>query len=755
MLEHDVPTRAAMQAFAALFEGDDGGIRGDLEAWGIDPERIRMLPQWNSTTEGFSLPRPRNEVAATAERVLRGALDLAAPRPLGAATVGLFTHFVCEQEWEVSYQYFPIFTTLKTLQSVWRSRRHLALSADDAAAMDAVCEMLHLLDKEMSAESQMCVGALGPFADAVEEAHRAAADVVGAAAAIETASSELAELLTRHGRNRQRYYELVSLAVRTGTGYLAGEAGAIDLDQAILQLRVGDRDELLEENDRSEVRAHRLSLEAMRSRAEDPWLQVDHGKITYVYPFGLRETDSLGLDQTDFTVIVDRVRAEAKDWTLAGVAVDYVEPELRLDNMWAAQPLEVGPEHLQDGQRGSRLSGATIKLPDLRISLNERVLTEVTAEIVVSDLGNHHVRFEAELRGASPHEVQFELFRAAPQHGGAQVGFIGGIPAWSRLSEVAAELIRSVHRQINEPSKQFILSAQAGTFHVVLSVHSASTTIGPAGTVRTPVSSAREVIAATGGGTLLSPVRNAVTSFAEWTKHNPNAATIVPGVGFVTDVVARTANTTVLVMPGTPDWNIDTYRGIAEFVASLDGLVFSWFDELNTHLKLIRSITGQIDSEARPSTRTIEAFNERLRDEQVRLQNFVAEARSLQQLLRSPVLVESPLDAEILRKLMSAAQFERVEDDFADKARELLEDRLGSRLTDIADRRERKRRAALEMVVAFVTAAGVSGLVQVFEGGGSVGWSRTQSAAVAAGVLIGAVVTVLAAYFVGGRRKGR
>jgi hypothetical protein len=565
----------------------------------------------------------------------------------------------------------------------------------------------------------------------------------------------LAEYLTRHGRNRQRYYELVSLAVRTGAGYLAGRVGAADLDQAILQLRDGDHDVLLEKNDRSEVRAHRLSLEAMRSRAGDPWIRIDHGKITYVYPFGLRETDSTGLNQTDFTVIVDRIRAEAKDWTLAGVAVDYVEPELQLDNMWAAQPLEVGPEHLQDGQRGSRLSGASIKLPDVRISLDEVVLTEVTAEIVVSDLGNHHVRFEAELLEAWPHEVQFELFRAAPQHGEAQVGFVGNGTPWLRLSELAAELIRSLHQRINEPSKQFILSAQAGTFHVVLSVHAASTTIGPAGTVRTPVSSAQEVIAAMGGGMLLSPVRNAVTSFAEWTKYNPNAATIVSGVGFVTDVVARTANTTVLVMPGTPDWNIDTYRGIAEFVASLDGLVASWFDQLNAHLKLIRRITGQIDADARPSTRTIEGFNERLRGEQVRLQNFIAEARSLQQLLRSPVLVESPLDAEILRKLMSAAQFERVENDFADKTRELLEDRLGSRLTDIADRRERKRRAALDMLVAFVTAAGVSGLVQVFEGGTSVGWSRPQSAAVAVGVLLGAVVMVLAAYFVGGRRRGR
>jgi hypothetical protein len=257
-----------------------------------------------------------------------------------------------------------------------------------------------------------------------------------------------------------------------------------------------------------------------------------------------------------------------------------------------------------------------------------------------------------------------------------------------------------------------------------------------------------------GGGTLLSPVRNAVTSFAEWTKHNPAAATVIPGVGFVTDIVARTPNTTVILMPGTPDWHIDTHRGIAEFVASLDGLLSSWFDELSGHLKTIRSITGQIDQESRRGARPIEAFGDRLRAEQVRLQNFVAEARSLQQLFRSPALVESPLDAEILRKLLSAAQFDRMEADFSAKASELLDDRLGARLTEIADRLESRRRRALEIVGAFVTAAGVSGLVQVFEGGPSVGWSKFQSGLVAGGVMVGAILMVLAAYLIGIRTKG-
>ena len=734
-----------------LLDGDDHKVRGYLRSLGIEPGSIRLLPKWNSTVGVSTVPPSGdNQAGLTAEEVLSDALRRAVPHPLGAAIIGLFTHFVCEQEWEYSYHYRPILHTLHTMRSVWRVCRHLAPGAADAAAMDAVGSLLTLLTRELTAESQMCVGSLEAFESAAETAWGAATHVIEEAARIEATSPVLARYLAANGRTRQCYYRLVAAAARAGVGFIAGRIDDAGLAKVIDQLRDEDPQRLLAENDKSEVRAHRHSLEAMLVRSGDPWLRVEHGKIVYLYPFGLRASDPAGLDQTEFAV-VDRVRAEGAGWELAGAAVDHVESELSLDNMWSGRSLVI-PTAATGAGRGSSLAGAAIELPPVSILTTDGVpLTELTAGIVLSDLGNHHVRFEARLRDATPHQVQFELYRAAPEHGAVQVRLGGGSRQWERLSELAADLIRSLHARLNAGGARWVVSAHDGLYHVVLSVHAASTTVGPVGTVRTPVGTAQQALEAVGGGTLLEPVPSAVTSFAEWSRRRQSMATIVPGVGFTTDLVARTPNTTAIIMPGTPDWGVETFRSMAEFVASLDGLATSWFDELNTQLKEIQSITRQIDRD----TRSLSDFIDRLRTKQVRLQNFVAEARSLQLLLRSPVLVESPLNAEILRRLLTAANFERVEEDFSDKARELLDDRLGARLNDMAARQEQRRRAALEAVLTLVTVAGLSGLVQVFEGGPGVGWSNLQSLAVAAGVFVGAALLVAGSYLVGSRFRGR
>jgi hypothetical protein len=754
--------------FASLADGDDSDIRAYLQALGINPGSVSQLPRWTAAVN--VIPRPRiesevdpapteNDSAPTekpADRVatLRTLLTVVASRPLGAATLGVFTHFVCEQEWEISYHYGPIRDTLQALRTLWPDHRHLASSPSDAEAMDVVVQLLELLEHELDVETELTTGEIDHFRTSADHAHRSAVAIVKSATGIGSINPELAGYLRAHGRTRLRYYELVLVAAVAADDYLAGRAQRRHLAIAIAKLREGEYDDVLAHNDKSEVRAHRFSLEAMHDRADEQWLRVEHGKISYIYPFGLREFSPGDPPHTDATAVVDRVRAEAADWQLAGVAVEFVEAELPLDSAWTAKPLNLRTGHVPP-ERGTKLAGSVIRLPHVILRIHGREVARLRAEIIVSDLGNHHVIFDGDLVDASPQEVHFALFRAAPEHGAISVSFAGADRVWPRLCELAASLMTSMYDQFSGSGKQVALSAQGGMYHVVLSVNAASTTSGPASRDRLPISSAADAVAAMGGGTLMTSISSSVGALAEWVRLGTNADAIVPGLGFAGDIVARTANTTVFVMPGTPDWAVETYRSIAIFVASLDGLATAWFDELATQLAHIRRIIEDIDRSETPRASVVRAYSDQLRREQVQLQSFVAEARSLQSLIGSPALLEAPLVAEILRKLLNAAGFARVEANFADRARELLDDRLGARLVEITEHQERRRRTALEIVLALVTAAGVSGLVQVYEGGVSEQWSRVQSGVVAAVVLLVAVLLVASAYVVGGWRRRR
>src|SRR2546423_881451 len=69
------------------------------------------------------------------------------------------------------------------------------------------------------------------------------------------------------------------------------------------------------------------------------------------------------------------------------------------------------------------------------------VRAHLHAEIRVSLLGNHYVRFEGVLGAAGPQGVYSALWRAAPEHGTVDVRLGDSAQQWPRLSALAMDLV--------------------------------------------------------------------------------------------------------------------------------------------------------------------------------------------------------------------------------------------------------------------------------------------------------------------------
>ena len=566
-----------------------------------------------------------------------------------------------EAAWELSYHYAPMWETLRTVDSLWRARAEQAPSDADRGAMAAVLALLHLTDLKIVVENELTCAATTRLATAAREVTHAALAATRAADWVRPHHPELAELVAGKAATAHRYYSALAVAAAAAADLLQSGDPGPSLIGAIAALADAESDvDRINARDRSELRAHRFSLQALaesteapRVRApeghaaptEAPWLTIDHGRVVYLYPFGIRGMPARS--------VVDLVRQHAQGWELAGVRPDSVSQTLDIDDVWS------GSDFL-----GRRFEGAAIVLPPIELAdLDGSPLATFEAELRFSLLGNHYLRLEATLEEASPQELYAALFRAAPEHGSVRVSCGGAAATWPWLAEFAVDVIGAVPRCLGEG---MAASVRPGMYHVVVSVVEASLGVGPgqAKAMRRPATNATEVTAAVGAQALLHPIVNGVGAIAEWIRYQPDSAEILADVGLAGDLVARNCNTTVLVMLGTPNFMVGMHSTVAEFAASLDGLFGAWSDELATYYDRVMTRIPDLRATARPqdaqrpqdlratarpqgaqhpelsrastSPEKLAADAQFLEYQQLRLHDFVAEARSVLALIRSP-----------------------------------------------------------------------------------------------------------------------
>lgn len=689
------PTPGYAAALNELERGSAHLLRDLLGRWQVDTTGVRRLPH-RGAPDG---------TPGSAASVLTAAIGRAQRVPMGVPLLMLYVLDACEQAWEVSYRYDAIQATLRAVPACWRDRPEAGEDPVTAAALAA----LALLDSEVTVEHAMITSSLPSVANGAGNSARLAAELTNLATRARAVDRHIADYLLTRAGTATSYYGPLATAAAAADGFLRRPDGSLDAAIAALGSSVNAWPSS-DDARRSELRAHRASLAAMAAPAPDGWLVLDRAKLIYVFPFGIRGVDA--------STVVEAADREGSSWDLAGVRAVGVRDWFGVDDMWAGADFH-----------HRRFEGATLELPPVDLTDSTGVpIGRLAAEIRLSRLGNHALRFQGVLEDAGPQEVYAALRRAAPQHGEIRVRCGPDGITFPRLSDLAVGLIDAVTGRFPAAPT----TGRAGVYHVIVSTDEVSVAPQPAAGAgqRRPITDARTVLGVAGAPALFHPVVNTVGSIVEWSRYPVSRDDVIEGIGRTGDLVVRTCNTTVVIMPGAPGFMLGMYENVAEFVATLDGLFAAWNDELISYYGEVAGLSQE------PTARTDD--QRELNALRVRLQDFVADARSVLALVNSPALVGSPVDAETVARFLAAAGFERVRDDFNAKVDQVLGDRL--RRADAAaeqsrEHRNRRQRARLNTLLAVITAAGVSGLAQVLQQGFD--WKGAASVA-----LFGAVVAV-------------
>jgi hypothetical protein len=666
--------------------------------------------------------------------------------PGGTALLLVYLLLEVEEAWEVSYHYEPLWGVLRGAQDA--AHDHGAgPTGDDEAAVRAVLALMQSLDEQILMENALTCGQLTAYTRAAEAAVVKACEAADLASRMVSGFPELGAWLAGAAERYRIQNDVSARGARAIVKFF--DSGAF-LDEAIECLSEAER-AVSSQRSRSELRASRASLMALSRYRDTEWLRIEHGRMVYVYPFAIR-----GLAPEK---VAAAVRADAREWQFAQVSPADVLHSLHIADGWNSSD-----------PHGRRYEGASIELPDISIrSIDGELIGRATAQIRISELGNHYVRLESEILDASPGDLNEMLMRAAPEYGVVRVAFENeeGWPEWDRISDFAMQLVADLSTRLTRADGGAVSAiSRPGMFQVVVSVNSASKTQGPAGIgPRTEVLTPGEFRSTVGAQVLANPVVSNVGSLAEWSRYSIHEGTSVVLPDITVDWTVRTCNTIVLVALSSPEWVASTRMEIAEFVASLDGLFAGWSSELASHYRRAKGFQERVVAvRAVESTEAsaLDDLSRELDEERIRLNDFAVETRSVMTLIRSPSLVSSPVVAETLEILLDRSNYRKNADELVFKIEEVTHEQLGltveklrqQRIEQIsreAMKRERQQRAKLDTMLAVIAAVGVSGLGQIFQ----TGYDIKSDGALAVIFLIVLLAVVVGGWFwrAAGRRE--
>jgi hypothetical protein len=325
---------------------------------------------------------------------------------------------------------------------------------------------------------------------------------------------------------------------------------------------------------------------------------------------------------------------------------------------------------------------------------------------------------------------------------------------WPRLANLAMKLIADLARQVGARR-----TAREGMFQVLVTIDAASTRTGPAKSGRrTELTSIGALRAAAGAPILFTPVSNVMTSLAEWSRYQMPRGNVVKhnrAQARRGHAVIRTVNTTVHIALGAPHWELGTALSLSEFVATLEGLFARWMEQLSDFQKAVNEQRELMANSKEPTAVQLKQQVEALRTVRLNLQTFVTDCRSTIALIQSPALVRSPTVAADLAAMVEASGVARRAEEFDQRAREVLSDRLDEIIERAAKDREEmeakarnkaesRHRTWMDTLLAIIAAVGVSGLGQILQAG--YGFSGRAALEITVAIVVLALVVGIAVY---------
>ncbi|MFD6423826.1 hypothetical protein [Streptomyces sp. NPDC060198] len=729
---------------AALKEGELKPLRDWLTTKQVESGALCELPQWDSSRFPALLPSSRRladrKGFAHAETLAQ--LPKAAAESGGVPLLLLFVLLSVEEEWEISYHYQPMWDTLSGAQECLHAHGAM-VTGEDALLTRAVLALMASLSEQIRAENAMASGQWAGHEAALDAAAMHAREAIALAGRAVDAHPDVSTYVIERAAEWVVYNTAVAAAVVSVRDFLATGAS---LDGVIAELEAAEGGgEITDTAYLSELRAHRFSMMELNRVRHDPWLRIDRGRIVYLYPFA-----TLGVSTR---AVLDGIGAKAADWSLGGVKPLSVQGSLTLDDVW-------------DGSDafGRHYQGALLTLPDVVIpGADGGEPVRLQAEIRFSELGNHYVRFTVDIENAMPGELYTMMLRAAPEHGRVSVDFQDApVPpaatappaapdaedrGWPRLADLAVHLAEDVGRclRADRDLKKADVVARQGMFQLVVTVDAASTAPGPANSEpRREVRSATDLLDAVGAQVLTNPVTFIIGGLAEWIRYAAENALSSTATGLIGERTVRTSNTTVVIAPGVAEFTQGTRGSVAEFVATLDALFAGWSLELAGHYHVVGGIESQVntvergedagtpapgppprtantadaaESEEDARALTLSQLARALDAEKLRLNDFAIRVRSTVAFIRSPSLMAAPVAADSLRLLLECSGFQERVDELNSMIEEVTDEQLGLTIEKLARQREERQRAKLEVLLAVIAAAGVSGVIQVLQAG--------------------------------------
>ena len=257
----------------------------------------------------------------------------------------------------------------------------------------------------------------------------------------------------------------------------------------------------------------------------------------------------------------------------------------------------------------SGYGGASIELPPILVTTTARETDErkklpFEAEVRLSWLGNHYLRVSSTLEQASLHHVNQALRRGSRAMGEEEVASALAKP-WTRFTEYARDVIDEVAdaldaERVGDPEASFHIAVAASKI-----------------TVREPgeqprAATLRDLANTVGTSLLFQPVPGLATALEEWIRYpRPKVHNLLGRGGYEGELVARTANTTVLYMPDSPDWRTAGYQEMIEFVASLPPLFQLWEKQAIGHAEELerkrRTVQGDAQADGARRARAQES----------------------------------------------------------------------------------------------------------------------------------------------------
>ena len=514
-------------------------------------------------------------VQENADDILHEAFAAAAQARDGTLLLALYLYGRCLEKWEQSEDYARIHVVLRALEKVARTARQDGSPVDARAQLfSGVVGQAQVMKGAMAVEDALscsCPVATGERARDIVASLDA---LLGQELARDDDLNGVREVIQADAETGRHYFQTIAAVADAVLAYVVREApGPTDrFDDVLTELGVALEGDVYE----SELRAHRATLTALRDRADEPCLQIDDAELIYVYPFALAGIDA--------KAAVERTLGNEVVEALGALGLGSLEAHtLELNDIW--EPRDA---------REPGYSGVSIELPSITVTTTAPDQFVVDAEARLSSLGNHHLRVRCRLRDAGLHEVNQALRRGTHAMGEERLTSENG--KWTKFRHYADDVVGTIATSLNATRVDNL----DATSHVVLAARSISVQQRDGSDGSTTPATLAEVREAVGASLLFHPVRHLATSLEEWIRYpQPTVENLLGQHGYAGDLVARTDNTTVTFMPASPEWLIDEYGEMIEFVASVPPLLTHWEEQawsLAKQLDLMLERTNSIDS---------------------------------------------------------------------------------------------------------------------------------------------------------------